>query len=231
MARNFVAASSQYLTRASGMPVAGGDWTASTWINTNQHNNNVCLMIGGGATLFAYLVVNSGGSVGLLQSDGAGGSASASTIATTTLGKWHHVAGTLGNASRAVYLDGSNKVTNATALTSHTLTGPLSIGRYDDGAGTTGNYFDGSIAETAIWNVQLSDDEIATLGRGHSPLLVRRSALVAYWSLRNGESPERDAVTGAFTLTLVNGPAFTGAHPPMIPLSTTGGTRRMRRGR
>lgn len=230
MARAFVAASSQYLNR-SDTPISGGSWTLSAWIRPTALNDNVVLMIGAGAAdPRAYLAVNSAGpgTIGVVQDDGPT-TATVSTSATATTGTWQHVAGVFGLTARAVYLRGGNKASNATALTAHTLTGPLSIGRYDDGASVTGNYFDGSIAEVGVWNVALTDDEIALLGRGYAPSLIRRSALAGYWPLRAGASPEPDyGVRAAYPVTLNNAPAFT-AHPPGIIYGDTPMRGRRRR--
>ncbi len=72
-----------------------------------------------------------------------------------------------------------------------------------DGAPT--NAFDGFIGHGALWNVALSDAEIASLANpGVSPLRMRRDSLVAYWPL-NGQSPEIDIV-GRKDLTLFGAP-------------------------
>ncbi len=47
----------------------------------------------------------------------------------------------------------------------------------------------------AIWNVALTDSEIATLAEGVSPLRVRRDALVYYCPI-GGQSPEIDIIGG-----------------------------------
>lgn len=63
-------------------------------------------------------------------------------------------------------------------------------------------HFKGKIAEVALWNVALSDDEIALLSQGESPLNIRRADLIHYWPLDGNASPEPDLV-GARPGTLV----------------------------
>lgn len=66
-----------------------------------------------------------------------------------------------------------------------------------DTASSTKGYFDGDIAEAAIWNVALSDAEIAMLAKGLSPLRVRPASLVSYVPMNGAASPVIDIVAGA----------------------------------
>ena len=74
-------------------------------------------------------------------------------------------------------------------------------------------YTDSIIAEAAVWNVDLTDAEVAILAAGYSPLFVRPQFLVAYWSLFGDSSPEPDII-GGYDMTLNNGP--TQATHPII---------------
>ena len=73
----------------------------------------------------------------------------------------------------------------------------------------------GDIAHVAVWDVVLTDDEVATLAEGISPLRVRRGSLIAYWPV-GGQSTERDIV-GGLNMT-VNGTPTQSEEPP-IPYS------------
>jgi hypothetical protein len=79
---------------------------------------------------------------------------------------------------------------------------------------SSGTYFDGRIAEVAIWNVALTDAENAALGRGVSPLLIRPQNLVFYAPLLGRADPEPD-LSGGANLTLVNNPP-PAVHPRVI---------------
>ena len=68
----------------------------------------------------------------------------------------------------------------------------------------------GSIAEPAVWNVVLTDAEVAILGAGFSPLFVRPQNLVFYPDLIRGLNDK----VGGLTLT-ANGTVVS-AHPPII---------------
>jgi hypothetical protein len=57
--------------------------------------------------------------------------------------------------------------------------------------------FDGVIAEVGVWNAILTADEMASLGKRFSPLLVRPQDLVLYAPLLGNNSPEPDLINGA----------------------------------
>ncbi len=129
----------------------------------------------------------------------ASGAQSAVTSTTVSVNTWHHAAAVFAaNNDRRAYLDGGGKGTSATSRTPVGLD-RMSIGRAGDS--TPGIYMSGRIAEVGIWNAALSDDEIASLAKGASPLLVKPANLVAYWNLFGRSCPEPDIV-GGFDMTL-----------------------------
>ncbi len=109
-------------------------------------------------------------------------SATASEQVNTSTGysanTWHHAAGVFTAInSRSAFLDGGGKVTGVVSVT------PASIDRMRIGVTadvTPFGYTNGSIAEAAVWDVALTDTEVAILANGYSPLLVRPSGLVFY---------------------------------------------------
>ena len=149
----------------------------------------------------------------------SGATANASTTTGFTANTWHHAAGVFtSSTSRDVFLNGGGKGSNTTNITPTGLD-RISIGRFGDS--TPGNYMDGDIAEPAIWNVALTDDEIAWLAEGYSPITLthRLANLVWYRDLiRNLDRPS----IGSDNLTAFNSPTVS-AHtrmyypaPPMI---------------
>lgn len=106
-------------------------------------------------------------------------------IATTTAGytvdTWHHAAAVFAAIDDiSVFIDGGSKGTNAVSST------PLGLDRTCIGTlgrnPRAGN-FSGDIAEVGIWNIALTDAEVARLAAGYSPLLVRPESLVLYMPL------------------------------------------------
>jgi hypothetical protein len=115
------------------------------------------------------------------------------------------------NASRlAGYVNGSSvsltfSGTIPSALSSNSANQTLQIGYNQN----NNIYTVGDIAEFATWEDCLSASDIASLGKGFSPLLVRPDKLLSSIPLMRGLI---DAVTGT-TLTNVSGNATVAAHP------------------
>jgi hypothetical protein len=83
--------------------------------------------------------------------------------------------------------------------------------------GTWGQFFGGVAAEAAIWDVELTAAEVATLYSGYSPLMVRPSKLQSYWPLhgRLGANANEEDWCGGRVLNNVAGSAVSG-HPRII---------------
>lgn len=210
MARLFDDASSQYLERAAAV-VSAVPLTISAWFNSNDSaatQGIVCLgnPASGDANAMVALYA-SGGDVGdpvkLLV--GTGGTWTA--VVTTSgysVNTWHHACAVCASStSRSVYIDGGSVGTDTTskALPPITTTG---IGELIDP--TREQFFSGNIAEVGIWDVALDAAEIAALGKGFSPVLIRPQSLVAYWPIGGNDSPELDRWKNRYDLTLANTP-------------------------
>ena len=195
MARAFVGASLQYLEVAAAVLTAV-PFTMACWVNPASTATNESLLSLAKSTDTVHrhdLRINAGGSLSAATNAGS------LVIATTTggtlsTGSWSHACGVWSaNNARAVYLNGGSKGTDTG---SQTPTGMdrTGIGRLSNSTGQ--NYLTGTIAEAAIWNVALTDAEVALLALGVSPLLVRPGSLVAYWPLIGRFSPEVDVRGG-----------------------------------
>lgn len=119
--------------------------------------------------------------VAMEASDGSG-SVLTNTTSDFSASSWQHAAAVFTSATdRAVYYQGGNKGTSATSRSpsgeSHTTTGYLRTNS------TSTIFFNGHLAHSAVWNVALSDGEIAALANGWSPLSVQPQSLWAYWPL------------------------------------------------
>jgi hypothetical protein len=139
----------------------------------------------------------------------AGDPVRADTTATTTgdadtttgfsANTWHHACGVFaGTADRRAFIDGGSKGTD---VVNEVPTGldTTAIGRL--ARLTPAGYTSGRIAEAAIWDVALSDVEVALLAKGYSPLFVRPASLTLYAPLLGNYSPEIDLI-GARSLTV-----------------------------
>lgn len=105
---------------------------------------------------------------------------STSTFSTNT---WAHAAGNSSSASsRSVFFNGGNKGTDSSSTVAGTFN------RFSIAAlSRTTNifFFYGYMAEVAVWNAALNDDEILSLSKGFKPLRVRPQSLVFYAPLIN----------------------------------------------
>jgi hypothetical protein len=75
----------------------------------------------------------------------------------------------------------------------------------------------GQIAHPAIWNVALTDAEVAMLGAGISPLRVRPQSLVMYLPYLGRNGPEIDIINGR-TLAVTGAAASSNEPPVRFPL-------------
>ncbi|HMC88444.1 MAG TPA: LamG domain-containing protein [Gemmataceae bacterium] len=145
---------------------------------------------------------------------GADRSNSATTTASYTLNAWQHAAVTFGAADTVqIFLNGANKIANAagagTQLNSYFQLGQLS---------NSGIWWmNGRIAEAAVWNVVLTDAEIAALATGVMPYRIRPASLKAYWPLWGLASPEVDLSGLKQNLTLTG--TGQGNHATVTPFT------------
>lgn len=124
-----------------------------------------------------------------------------------TANTWTHACGVQSATnSRTVYINGGNSATNSTNV--NFTPNKFRIGAYMLDDGTVGGYASGLIAETAIWNVALTADEIRSLSKGMTCDKVRPQSLVFYAPLvRNLQD-----VRGGLTITN-NNTATVANHP------------------
>lgn len=138
-----------------------------------------------------------------------------SNIDSTTgasLSTWHHACMVAASSSnRSVYLDGGSKATVASGT--RTISGAtlFAIGAQYQ-AGTYSADTNGKIAHVAIWDIALSDAEVAQLAAGDNPLTVQSGNLIAYWPL----TADLVDLVGALTLTNGGGATFDGADNPTV---------------
>jgi hypothetical protein len=97
---------------------------------------------------------------------------------------WSLVAATRSGADFAVYVDTSKTThTDASAARSILQTGCLLAARTNSSGAYNASldaFWAGQLAEAAVWSVQLSDAEIASLAAGVPALLVRPQSLTFY---------------------------------------------------
>ncbi|KKK65638.1 hypothetical protein LCGC14_2972140, partial [marine sediment metagenome] len=110
-----------------------------------------------------------------------GGFQAAKSTAGPSANTWHHACGVeAANNDRRAFLDGGNKGLNV-ATRAPSGADEVQIGQ--NARSTNDGDLLGDVAEAAIWNVALTDAEVAILAKGYSPLSVRPESLVFYMPL------------------------------------------------
>lgn len=185
MAYNFNGSNQSLET--SSAPTNNDTVTICAWFNTSnltQNSSMVCLTDKDSSTDEYYLSLLSGEVRAVKKSGG-----STNGVITTTsysANTWHHGAATFeftGGSSVALvaYLDGGGKGSDISS-------GRPTIANFDNATIGSLNrvtdilHYTGDLAEVAMWDVILPDEEIAILAQGFSPLLLthRLKNLVLY---------------------------------------------------
>jgi len=206
MARNLASTSSQYLengaavittepvTLACRFRVPSLPGAAQTLLGLSQSGGTArCLLqVSSNNKLTVFSGATGNGATGTVEH--------ATTLSTNT---WYSGVGVFAStSSRLCYLD---NVASSVSTTTVSMSG---VNRTNVGARyntTIGTFFNGLVAEAAIWSVALDVAEIAALAAGSCPLLVRPGALAAYWPLIGRNSPET-CEKGSYNLSLSNAP-------------------------
>lgn len=212
MARLFTRASSHYLTVAA-TPAASPPITISAWVRPAVTNQNMGIVSLGSssATQRHLLYVNNAGVCYMFSGNG-GTTGQAAKSGAFTIGQWAHVCGVLeATNSRQIYVDGSAGGGNSTNVT--VAYNNVHVGAYyQNGALQSGWYYDGDIAEVALWDAALSVDEITALAAGLKADRVRPGNLALYAPVWGRASPETDLFGNDLAVT----GAVAAGHPPII---------------
>lgn len=208
--RGFTTATTDRLTTGTAL-VVGVPVTISCWMHTTAVTENGVLvsLINSATNAANYLTFRGavgGDPVGAQSWDGVGAVAAALSAGSVSVNTWHHVGGVWSAAdNRAVFLDGAK----TSETTSVTVAGQnqTNVGVFLASSTCT---YSGQIAEVGIWNVALTDAEMASLAKGCSPTRVRPQSLVAYFPLVGTNSPETDVKGNTLTVT---GPVQFFRHP------------------
>jgi hypothetical protein len=206
MAYQFTAASTQRLSTASS-PLAGNvyPYTLACWFYQSTLATGLMVTINSASAQFAGIAILSNGSVRALLSN-AGGDADTSTQAVAN--SWNHACGVFNSGNeRTAYLNAGGSSTGIGALSSLSGANEILVGARRVG-GVLGTYYTGLIAECGIWNVALTQPEIASLAKGMTCDKVRPQSLVFYAPLVR----ELQDVKGGLTITN-NNTATVANHP------------------
>jgi hypothetical protein len=199
----------QYLT-TSGAVLTAAPLTMACWgIHGATGVLDYAMNLGVSGATNNRFVLGVNASDQVFMESAAASASSAVTTATVPTSGWQHFAGVTASAtSRFAYLNGTPGSVQTTSRV------PSGINMLRVGAGgTASSLWTGTIAHCAVWNVALTDAEIAALAAGLSPLAMRPGALVAYWPYMGRDTADIDIV-GRFDLT--NTSTTSGADEPRL---------------
>jgi hypothetical protein len=198
------------------LPPTAAPFTVSGWVNPASFAGTNVLYSLNNSVNTTYFIITADSS-GVYVGTNTGGTGVLSTAGMST-GVWQHFTGVFASAtSRSAYLNGGNKGTD-TVSASLIGVDRITLGGYYQ----TGfvNSLAADIADFGVWNVALTDEEIAALGRGVPPTRIRPSALVAYWPLEatGGYLQNRVRDSASYVLSQ-NGtaPSAAATNPPTGP--------------
>ena len=201
--------------RVDSLPVTAAPFTICIWFNSDDSTINQLVVDIGDSTdgnhHWRMSAIGLAGDKALTWRVRAGGAPQ--QVASTspsgyTAGTWNHgCAVERGAADRSIFID-ANEGTNTTSRV------PAGADRITIGFRSFGvaDPFSGSVAQVAIWNIGLSDQEIETVGNGFSPLRVNRAALVFLAPFNGTHSPETEII-GHRHLTIAGSPVQIGEPP------------------
>jgi hypothetical protein len=141
--------------------------------------------------------------------------ASSSAGVNGAAGTWAHACAVFASStSRTAYYNGGNAGSETTSVSPSPTRFCIGVAEFTPGAG---NYFNGDIAEVGVWSTDLSAAEVAMLGAGYSPMLVRPQSLVFYAPMfgRGGAAGNEEDWSGGLVMTQNSSPAVTD-HPRII---------------
>ena len=155
--------------------------TLSAWVKptTNITSQNFPMFIAKGINSDYMLFANSGTGTARMR---LGASYLIDSISTISTNVWTHIVGTYDGSNLKIYLNGSsdNTVPQSGAI-------PSTSGSLQIAAANTGNKFNGSIDEVAIWNTALTATQVQSIYDGTSTNLTKDLTTVAgsnlvYWN-------------------------------------------------
>lgn len=164
-ARLFTAASSQYMA-STFVPSSVEPMTIACWFKAASTHTGAIFGLGTIAGT-DRVFVNVGTTPNITANYVTSGGSGPVTYNVTYGTDWHHVAWVIDSTTRRVlYYDGTPVGTNTTSVSAGTYTMTYAGVRV---VTTPGAYFDGTLAEGAIWSVALTDAEVSALAAGGNP--------------------------------------------------------------
>lgn len=222
MSRDF-SGTSQYITGSA--PAISGDMTMACWVNLDSwaypaNDGDLAgifgkALWGGNADGDVRLIIQGPAAEAeeVLEFDiqtSAGDFAAKYDVDPAPAAGWHHIAGRHNEAANtaALFFDGASVATAAPTGTLSSNAHNIAIGGYTGNEAAT--ELNGRVAECAIWNRALSNDELAALANGADATTI--SGLIYHMRLKGATTEPEDI--GALHGTVTG--ATVADHPPRL---------------
>ena len=209
-----VGAATGKFQNTSAAPVANVPITLAGWVKvigiTDPSVRPVIQLLGGTLSQLRIDISHSAATIRAraYTQTNAGTQGIAASAGALSLNTWYHLAATFpGIAERNIFVNGANDGTNTDSRT---------VADMEDFAiGDTNTSSDFKMADVAVWDVELTDEEIARLALGYSARFVRPDSLTAYGPLVHGAAWADPY--GLFpTMSASGTPAAGNDHPPIL---------------
>ncbi len=218
MARTFSSVGN--LSRTTNPPISSLPCTMAAWFKvTGASDSGFIIQVGDNISSHYYgLAYNAASDV-----DGyvfAGATTNTITFLTTvSTNVWHHLCLVVeSNTVRSLFYDGGNKTAGSGVAITPTAPTNIVIGAVYS-AGSPVNICTGTLAEIAVWDVALTDAEVAALAKYVPSTKVRPSDLIVYWPLMANATYLNNTFSNSTdrTLTLTGTQPTAADHPPVAP--------------
>ncbi|GIV98404.1 MAG: hypothetical protein KatS3mg057_3061 [Herpetosiphonaceae bacterium] len=150
-----------------------GQITIAAWIKVDSFNKNWQAIITKGDSAWRLHRYNDRDTVAF----GTSGLSNTDLESSSSIndGQWHHIAAVYDGSRKSIYIDGALDASVAASGSIATNDWPVLIG---ENAEMSGRHFDGQIDDVRIYNRALSEEEIANLGSGGQPDIVRATTTI-----------------------------------------------------
>ena len=199
-------------------PTYGTSYTVSCWVKVDPANTSSPFIHRAKTAEQAipFQIDFNANKFRIVVRDSAGVGISASSVTSITTNVWLSLCAIRNGNNVEVFFNGVSDGTGSGTLgTLNSLPDGPAIGAFFLASGTPNSYFKGHIAECAIWNVVLSDNEIASIAAGVKANRIRPHSLLAYIPII-GTSPEVDMAGTGMTTTIFGTPARSNHAPVSI---------------
>jgi len=181
MSRDIQANPANYLSAGDvpSVDLTGNAQTLAAWVRPDTTSGfTLALAKDNGAFGGCQYILGINGNVGYFQIGYASNQIGLQGSIGISAGVWTHILGIQFGGGLYIFTNGvANGSVSAGFLPQNTAS-PFLIGKRDNGSS-----FDGLIADAAIWDINLTQEELNALAKGVSPAMIRRPNLKGYWPL------------------------------------------------